>query len=262
MPDEWPPDGGGRVTAYLGGYRTDPAIADGVVDIAFWAAVHVDVRRPDKVRGEVITPSLVELGPRGLRPLDEYEQWLVDAEDAIELALVGASTHPVADVQAPMLREYYRMWVALNPRDAMFIQPRHGVFFEWLGPGGTVERISQHYYALREWFYEREHGSGAIVGARQRLTLHLAGRASPVSVQHFLLGRSAECNLVLPGNGVSREHATITYAQDAFWLNDLGSSFGTTRDGQVVRERAPLVNGTVITIGANEIRCEVTPVNG
>lgn len=261
VPDVWPPDGAGRVTAYLGAYRADPALEDAVMDIAYWAAMHVDVQRPDRVHGEIITPSLVELGPRGLRPLDGYEQWLVDREDAIELALVTASTTEIAEIQAPMLREYYRMWVALNPRDALFIQPRHAVFFEWLGPGGTVERISQHYYALREWFYERARGSGAIVDPRQRLTLHLADQAVAVSGQHFLLGRSPECDLVLPGNGVSREHATITYTQGTFWLHDLGSSFGTQRDGAPVGDRAELLDGTVITIGANQIRCDVQPIN-
>lgn len=47
-----------------------------------------------------------------------------------------------------------------------------------------------------------------------------------------LVGRSADCGVVLAEPTVSRHHATITITGDEIWIKDLGSKNGTYLDGR------------------------------
>ncbi|MEK7469035.1 MAG: GGDEF domain-containing protein [Planctomycetota bacterium] len=63
-----------------------------------------------------------------------------------------------------------------------------------------------------------------------------------------LIGRDAECGVVLEDTDVSRRHASIELKDDAYILKDLGSRNGTTVNDHRVTE-APLQSGDRIGIG-------------
>ena len=68
----------------------------------------------------------------------------------------------------------------------------------------------------------------------------LAGQQWVISSDQFLIGRGADCDLVLPERQVSRHHARILRRPGYFELQDLGSKNGTHLNGQPVTDFARL----------------------
>ena len=65
-----------------------------------------------------------------------------------------------------------------------------------------------------------------------------------------LIGRDPECNICLPMNDVSREHAEVYLDRDGWMVADLNSRGGTYLNGEMVFDAYPLYDGDVIDIGA------------
>jgi hypothetical protein len=87
------------------------------------------------------------------------------------------------------------------------------------------------------------------------LALTYNGRAVDVTKERFVLGRSkTQADLVLDDPNVSRQHAAIERAGDAWFLADLGSTNGCYIGGQRVSRRQ-IVDGDVIEITTHQIRC-------
>ena len=63
------------------------------------------------------------------------------------------------------------------------------------------------------------------------------------------IGRSHDCQLVLPSNTVSRRHAQIRRAGDRFQLSDLGSTNGTLLNAEPVIGEETLKDRDEIGIG-------------
>jgi hypothetical protein len=74
------------------------------------------------------------------------------------------------------------------------------------------------------------------------------------------LGRSLDNDVVLPSPTVSPNHAVITYAQEAWWLEDLGSATGSRVNAEPVIASQPelLRSGDEIQLGRVRLRL-VTP---
>jgi adenylate cyclase len=70
---------------------------------------------------------------------------------------------------------------------------------------------------------------------------------SPVS----MLGRSAECNVVIPDPRVSRRHAMIRRQDDGYWFFDLGSFNGSYLNGSRVTAARKLAPGDVLDFADN-----------
>lgn len=60
-----------------------------------------------------------------------------------------------------------------------------------------------------------------------------------------------------PDQNVSRKHAQITFSEGSYWLEDLGSSHGTSIDGSPVGEKVMLTPGTTFRIGGTELRFDI-----
>jgi len=79
-----------------------------------------------------------------------------------------------------------------------------------------------------------------------------AGLRRPLAPR-LLIGRSGRCDLVLPGQLVSRAHAEVLLEGDDAVLRDLGSVNGTSVNGRVVT-RAVLRHGDLVTLGDTNLR--------
>jgi hypothetical protein len=77
-----------------------------------------------------------------------------------------------------------------------------------------------------------------------------AGRRWPLDRRNPLtIGRSDDCDIILPDRQVSRYHAQITWEDDHFQIEDLDSKNGTHVNGQELRGApAPLQDGDEIQI--------------
>ncbi len=70
-------------------------------------------------------------------------------------------------------------------------------------------------------------------------------------------GSLPENEIYLPYKGISRRHFSVIHNDQGWFVQDLGSTNGTSLNGKNV-ERAPLKAGDVIQIGAIKIRVETT----
>ncbi len=89
------------------------------------------------------------------------------------------------------------------------------------------------------------------------VTLVTASGRLRLSKRVTTIGRSRECDVVIPDPNVSRTHAEIRHIGTDWFLVDLGSTNGTELNGQEVKRQA-LAGGDVIGIGTTDITVEVS----
>ncbi len=70
------------------------------------------------------------------------------------------------------------------------------------------------------------------------------------------LGRSRDCDVVVPDPNASRVHAEVRHIGLDYYLVDMGSTNGTEVNGQVVKRHA-LAGGDTIVMGTTEIHVEL-----
>lgn len=93
-------------------------------------------------------------------------------------------------------------------------------------------------------------------------TLEIDGRLYPLTSPSTVLGRSAEADITVDDTGVSRRHLEIRLGQSGPLAVDLGSTNGSYIDGRRLSGQAPLVNGSVITMGRTRVRFVYSPAMG
>lgn len=76
-----------------------------------------------------------------------------------------------------------------------------------------------------------------------------AGREFEFDQASVLIGRTAECDVILYEAGVSRKHARIVVEETSFFIEDLGSSNGTRVNGSTIGGRHALKDGDSISMG-------------
>jgi hypothetical protein len=86
-----------------------------------------------------------------------------------------------------------------------------------------------------------------------------SGQAIDVSKDTTVVGREADCDVVLSDGSVSRRHARIERRGDSFFVLDQGSANGTHVDGERVGE-AELRDGQELRFGAVRFRVELLEV--
>jgi len=72
----------------------------------------------------------------------------------------------------------------------------------------------------------------------------------PLTHELIIVGRAAECDVVLADQRVSRRHAEVRRQEEGFILRDLGSTNGTWLNGRRLNAPALLHDGDVIEIGS------------
>ena len=73
-------------------------------------------------------------------------------------------------------------------------------------------------------------------------------RPLPVGDFSMTIGRHADCDIVLPGNGVSRRHARLVSANGTLLIEDLNSSGGTKLNNKNITVMTPLELSDVVQI--------------
>ena len=76
-----------------------------------------------------------------------------------------------------------------------------------------------------------------------------AGKIYPLEEDEVLIGREQGSTLQIDSPGVSRKHARLTYQENQYLVEDLGSSNGTFVNGERISRPWPLKNGDMIGIG-------------
>ena len=84
----------------------------------------------------------------------------------------------------------------------------------------------------------------------------LRGRILVIDDDELVLGRRENSDLLLPDPHVSRAHAVIRKASGAVWLEDLGSTAGTTVNGEPVTGSQALKHNDKVQFGLVETRFE------
>ena len=93
------------------------------------------------------------------------------------------------------------------------------------------------------------------VDARATLTVISgagAGRVIALNDRDIVLGRSPTIGLSFDDAAISRSHARVTFGQDAYYVEDMGSTNGTFHHGQRVT-RSRLVSGDRFQLGPNVV---------
>lgn len=91
----------------------------------------------------------------------------------------------------------------------------------------------------------------------ETLALHVNGLRIPVTKRETSIGRSRERDVVVDDPNVSRTHCEIRHVGYDYVLYDLDSTNGVVVNGRPIK-RVALADGDVITLGATEIRVEVS----
>lgn len=68
-------------------------------------------------------------------------------------------------------------------------------------------------------------------------------------VGKFILGRSSNCDIVLPADNVSRQHSRLFTKDNALFVADMDSANGTYVNGQKISKPTLLLDGSVFRIG-------------
>jgi DNA-binding winged helix-turn-helix (wHTH) protein len=76
----------------------------------------------------------------------------------------------------------------------------------------------------------------------------LAGERWPIDTDEFVIGRGADCQIMLPERQVSRYHAKIIKKNGRYVLHDLDSKNGTHLNGVQVKGSSPIRDGDEIQI--------------
>jgi DNA-binding response OmpR family regulator len=74
-------------------------------------------------------------------------------------------------------------------------------------------------------------------------------REVPLEAERIVLGRAEECDVLLSGKLISRQHACIKRTEHSYTLEDLGSHNGTTVNGQRLLGPRALHDGDCIELG-------------
>src|SRR5450432_1880265 len=64
----------------------------------------------------------------------------------------------------------------------------------------------------------------------------------------LVVGRSTPSDLVIPDLGLSRQHARFTWDDRGIWVEDLDSTNGTKKSGELI-SRAKIMPGDEVAVG-------------
>jgi pSer/pThr/pTyr-binding forkhead associated (FHA) protein len=79
-----------------------------------------------------------------------------------------------------------------------------------------------------------------------------AGKAIPVTVPQFVIGRDAQCQLRPASAAISKRHCAVLVRGQQVFVRDFGSTNGTFVNGELVQGEVELQNGNKLKVGPLE----------
>ncbi len=79
---------------------------------------------------------------------------------------------------------------------------------------------------------------------------HNFSNLHPLRLGQQSLGRAADADIRIAGDGVSRKHGIVQWRQDGIWFQDLGSANGSALNGKRIDGTVRLRTGDTIQLGA------------
>ncbi len=123
-----------------------------------------------------------------------------------------------------------------------------------LGPSrDAIRTVHRHGYAFNADVREATDASPVRANGPVH-QLILADRVFPLARGRNIVGRDPAAEVFIPSSSVSRHHAAITTEGDGAVIEDLRSKNGTRIDGRVIAAPTPLRGGSVVMLGAIELR--------
>jgi hypothetical protein len=95
-------------------------------------------------------------------------------------------------------------------------------------------------------------------GIRPGTVVMPSGERIPLTSERSVIGRLADCTVVIADGNTSRHHAEVRRVGNAFMVADLGSTNGTFVNGERVTAERRLADGDAITVGAVTVRFEAS----
>lgn len=115
-----------------------------------------------------------------------------------------------------------------------------------------IRTVHRHGYAFDDDVQHRGGASGDDAGPLHQL-MH-AERVFRLVRGTNVIGRDPGVEVFIPSTSVSRRHAAITTDRESAMIEDLQSKNGTLVDGVAVTAPTQLRNGSVVRLGAIELR--------
>jgi DNA-binding winged helix-turn-helix (wHTH) protein len=81
-----------------------------------------------------------------------------------------------------------------------------------------------------------------------------SGGTIDLALGTYTIGRATDCTPMLTSRTVSSRHARLHVERHALSVEDLGSKNGTYLDGRQITARAKVAEGSVLTVGAVDLR--------
>lgn len=91
-----------------------------------------------------------------------------------------------------------------------------------------------------------------MVGESNAVLIKVGGNREIALKPETVLGRQAECDVLLTEGHASRRHARLSIEADGAWLEDLGSANGTYLNGSRISGRARLASGDRLRFDVEE----------
>src|ERR1051325_1536355 len=76
-----------------------------------------------------------------------------------------------------------------------------------------------------------------------------AGKALPINVAQFIIGRDPQCNLRPASAMISKRHCAVLVKDGQVFLRDFGSTNGTFVNDQQIKGEVPLKDGDILKAG-------------
>ncbi len=100
---------------------------------------------------------------------------------------------------------------------------------------------------------DRDEGFGAWRATLVVIEGPGAGNEFPVGGPRTVIGRATDADLVLPDEAISQEHLAIEFVAGRFRAVDLGSTNGTSLNGETIRSE-PIEHGDRIALGGHVLQ--------